>query len=622
MRNSILLLAAASALIFAGACQKEEAVQPVEGTAEVTFTLGQQGISTRAYSDGKTATKLSYAVYEAGKDEAIESVTRGVTFTNLNATVKIRLAKGKSYDFIFWADAEGAPYTFDAAKKTVTVDYLSAKANDESMDAFFAAKKNLAVDGDITQTVTLKRPFAQVNIGAFDAIKKYLGFDPAKSQFVTKAYKTLNLYDGTVADKADVTFAFADMPAESEVFPVEGVDVDYLSMNYILVAADKATQALSIQVSDATDANNSPVVSIDNVPVQRNYRTNIYGNLFTSSVDFTMVINPEYEGNDNVDNPDLGDPQHVESVSLDKTEALLAIGKTVTLSTTISPDNATDKTVSWTSSDESVATVANGVVTAVAPGNATITVTTTDGGQTATCAITVRPKMPIEYVAEYNIGATAGTFATSQANDASGYYTWAEANTTGTVPDGYHVPTNTELWAIAPDASANTKFNENVSTSDYSEKILVHGSTNTYTADYSGDSTDSVIYGLRFKSSDNKFLSAYRYEYISDGNNTRMEIIVRYLGPSFTGDISTIANESYWSSNNSEDVKRVFPAAGYYNESNNLVYKNNRGYFWAENEKGSKAPEKAFCLYFKPELALVSYYSKVWKESVRPFSNN
>ena len=81
---------------------------------------------------------------------------------------------------------------------------------------------------------------------------------------------------------------------------------------------------------------------------------------------------------------------HPESVTLDQTEATIHVQETVTLTATVLPENATDKSVTWSSSDEAIATVAEGVVTAVAEGTATITVTTTDGGLTATCAVTVK----------------------------------------------------------------------------------------------------------------------------------------------------------------------------------------------------------------------------------------
>jgi predicted outer membrane repeat protein len=79
----------------------------------------------------------------------------------------------------------------------------------------------------------------------------------------------------------------------------------------------------------------------------------------------------------------------VTGVSLDQTTLALEPGNTATLVATVAPGDATDKSVSWTSSNEAVATVADGVVTAVADGTCTITVTTTDGGFTATCDVTV-----------------------------------------------------------------------------------------------------------------------------------------------------------------------------------------------------------------------------------------
>jgi len=88
---------------------------------------------------------------------------------------------------------------------------------------------------------------------------------------------------------------------------------------------------------------------------------------------------------------------NVTGITLSQTEAAVTIGgETLTLTATVAPDDATDKTVTWTSSDPTVATVANGVVTAVAAGTATITATATNGtpddttdDQTATCTITV-----------------------------------------------------------------------------------------------------------------------------------------------------------------------------------------------------------------------------------------
>lgn len=81
----------------------------------------------------------------------------------------------------------------------------------------------------------------------------------------------------------------------------------------------------------------------------------------------------------------------VNEISLNKTSLSLNVGQTEDLIATVKPDNAENKTVTWTSSDQSIATVdENGKVTAIKPGNATITAKTTDGSNlTATCAVTV-----------------------------------------------------------------------------------------------------------------------------------------------------------------------------------------------------------------------------------------
>ena len=127
----------------------------------------------------------------------------------------------------------------------------------------------------------------------------------------------------------------------------------------------------------------------------------------------------------------------VTGVSLDKTELSLTVGGTETLTATVAPDNATDKTVTWTSSNPSVATVENGVVTAVAPGTAVITATTQDGNHTATCAVTVRPDIPPANP-NYRI-----TVEATQGGTVTADPTAAKAGTTVTltpVPDrGYQV---------------------------------------------------------------------------------------------------------------------------------------------------------------------------------------
>ena len=97
-----------------------------------------------------------------------------------------------------------------------------------------------------------------------------------------------------------------------------------------------------------------------------------------------------YGGKTTTQNITVSAPVSVTGVSLNKTSTTLTVGGSETLIATVAPANATNKAVTWSSSDPTVATVdANGKVTAKKVGTATITVTTTDGNKTATCAVTV-----------------------------------------------------------------------------------------------------------------------------------------------------------------------------------------------------------------------------------------
>ena len=127
----------------------------------------------------------------------------------------------------------------------------------------------------------------------------------------------------------------------------------------------------------------------------------------------------------------------VTSVSLSKSSATLTEGESLSLTATVNPSNATNKNVSWKSSNTSVATVSNGKVTAVKAGSATITVTTEDGSKTATCSITVNAKVyPVTSVSLSKSSATLteGEFLTLTAtinpsNATNKNVSWKSSNT-------------------------------------------------------------------------------------------------------------------------------------------------------------------------------------------------
>ncbi len=307
--KKLMILLAAAGLVAATACTRDYSEMDAAGT-EGLVTLSArlpQQFQTRSIGDGQTATKLSYAVYEAGATTPLlTSESAGapvVEFNNLEAQLSLRLTTGKSYDILFWADSYGtdetSPYTVDFAAQTVTVDYTEALSNDEARDAFFGTIEGLEVTGPVSEQITLTRPFAQINVGADDlttAGNAGLQTDALKTTMsvTTNVPTTLNLMDGTTSGSTQVTFASNDVPTESLI--VSGQTYTYLSMNYLLIGADKTTANFSFEFTDGAVTNNR---TFSNVPVQRNYRTNIIGSILTHDVNFDITIDPGFETPDN-----------------------------------------------------------------------------------------------------------------------------------------------------------------------------------------------------------------------------------------------------------------------------------------------------------------------------------
>lgn len=264
-----------------------------EGTVTFTAQLPSE-MGTRAFADGLTAKHLQYAVYEAGQSTPLKvfgdetTVVGEAEMVNLKKSVTLKLTSGKSYDVIFWADATtDSPYTFNPASQEVSVDYSKVN-NSDNCDAFFK-KETITVSGNQSVDVKLTRPFAQVNIGTddFDAAKAS-GLEVTQTEVVAKAFATLNLATGKVSDEADRTFTMKAIPTASDgEFPVAG-GYKYLSMDYLLVGADKATVDVAFNYGGPQNR------TFTNVPVQRNYRTNIYGSLLTNTTDFNVVIEPAF----------------------------------------------------------------------------------------------------------------------------------------------------------------------------------------------------------------------------------------------------------------------------------------------------------------------------------------
>ena len=328
MKKSLFLAVAAVTALFT-ACSSDEVVSSANDSnvVNVSFSANfDQVMPTRSVegeSDGTAATRLYVAVYNADKQliPVISHIGMDaggkdfVTVSGKTATVNFQLVKGQTYNFVFWAqnpNATDGAVVFSPADGKVTVDYSKITANDETLDAFTAHVNDLTVTGAAQQAVTLKRPWAQVNYGSAQAdwdAAVAAGITVAKSKVtVNNVYTTLNALTGQVegeAKTADVELAANTIPASAttaRTLTVSGTEYKYIGLNYLLVGNEGQQSLikadLEIQKADGTVIN---TLAFSNVPVQRNYRTNIVGNLLTSQTQFSITLDENYDNDKNID---------------------------------------------------------------------------------------------------------------------------------------------------------------------------------------------------------------------------------------------------------------------------------------------------------------------------------
>ena len=303
-------------LVLSG-CSADEVPVPSAGDdGTVTFEVALPATLGSRYGEGSVTKQLHYAVYDANNAAAGAIFASDVPGSPMadNSTIDFKLTlnlvKGKTYDFIFWADAVGNDfYKFSSEKKNVEITYgTSVKGNDEDRDAFFQAVKKVEVKGAMTQKVELRRPFAQLNFGTDDievADKASTVIASTKVK-VEGAYTKLDLYEGIASVPTTVEFTSSTLPS-GQTFPVEG-DYDYLTMDYILtgVELEPVAEGAQADVQNAkrevmnatltftfTDKQTADVL-VTNLPVQRNYRTNVFGSLLTAPMDLTIEVKPDF----------------------------------------------------------------------------------------------------------------------------------------------------------------------------------------------------------------------------------------------------------------------------------------------------------------------------------------
>ena len=302
-----LIYIVALALGVVAACQKDGARNGdgVQCVSRMRVEIPYDG-QTKAVSGGKLVDVVYYEVWSDDFQTLLFGSSAAVH--NGVAEMDIALVKDQVYKMVFWAQCESveSPYSWSDLKR-VNVDYSKfTQNNKDCYDAFYSVE-TITADGK-DKTVCLYRPFAQMNFGTTTLTTAFGEFTinsnaVTVSQLATafnteKGYAYADSYVSDVTIDADAGGLVQQESSDRRDLEI-GKDAYYwVAMNYLLVPAqDKAT--VKVDVSFDTSGG-SLSHSIENVPIQKNYRTNIVGDLFTSSAHLKIVVMPDFE------KPDLG----------------------------------------------------------------------------------------------------------------------------------------------------------------------------------------------------------------------------------------------------------------------------------------------------------------------------
>ena len=296
----------AAALFFATACQNDENSMSVDGSAQVAFALELEGeFDASSVNAGVNVDQLMYAVFdESGSEVIVPKEVFEVGDLSEGAWLNLTLPKGNTYKAVFWAQSSECDAYSVSEDMKVTVDYEGLN-NDKARDAFFGVTKAFRVDNYSTMSVVLKRPFAQINVGADEkdaALVENIDMSITQSSAVIKGVSNkIDLFDGSIEGSVDVEYSAAPIPGDFLFVDgdYDGVEdsYEYVSMCYVL--AGKKSSVHEMAFNFITDDGKSIELKggLYAVPLLRNWRTNLIGQVYSGSSDINIKLSPEFEGN-------------------------------------------------------------------------------------------------------------------------------------------------------------------------------------------------------------------------------------------------------------------------------------------------------------------------------------
>jgi len=327
MKANYLIASMAAAALLLASCQREELGGSSLSGEEVTVSISAvmpDGGSAVVKSDkepgnGSFANRCIMQIYylpdrESGSADPIPYGDRvTVAVSGMKALFPDqRLVSGHDYRFVFWADHVTDNSSAEALAQDLHYDTeefpivsfkeeedgtLSYSSNDDTRDAFFAAEVR-NISGPSSLSFDLKRPFGQLNIITNDwgAIPEGAAADQLRPAMVKLTFNgvpnTIDLLTGEVSDAAGISGEAVEVSKIAQ----DG-DAKHLSFDYILAKEGEQTILPGFTMDFLADDGNTKVTdtyTFTNIPVQRNYQTNVRGNLLTDRTGVEIEVVPEF----------------------------------------------------------------------------------------------------------------------------------------------------------------------------------------------------------------------------------------------------------------------------------------------------------------------------------------
>lgn len=292
--KKLFLLAVGLAMTLT-ACQKDEGLVSDGATSQTITVTIPQGMQTRAtaadFGNGAKIDRCLLQIYHSGTTPAKYGEQQSATVQKgadgkLTATFNLRLVAQQTYDFVFWADCSTGDHynTDDLTNITVKGNYAG---NNDEFDAFTGALLDYQVKGAFSENITLRRPFGQLNVKTLDmAAIPDPTLKPTKVKVAFTAVPT-----SFNAKKGEIGAATAAVEYTADVLSADGD----LTVDYIWAPVEEATLAdFSMTFLDAAGKEISANSDFKSIPIRRNYRTMVSGNLLTKQGDITVEIDPNF----------------------------------------------------------------------------------------------------------------------------------------------------------------------------------------------------------------------------------------------------------------------------------------------------------------------------------------